>query len=224
MALKATGDRSAWRRVDRFDGGGGWQAYPEEGLARTSHVLDTGAGAVVVDPLDVPGVDDYLAEFGDIAGVTVLQTHHTRDAVAIADRHDVPLHQPAWVSVDTGPSVEEVTHTDSLADTGFRLLETIRVPWWHEAALYDGATLVVGDVLGTAGHFRAPGEALGLHPLLRVWRPTSLAALTPDRILVGHGTGIFEDATTRLRTAFAAARRNLPGAWVNGARTVLGLR
>lgn len=222
MALKATGDRSQWARVDEFDGGIGWQPYPHEGLQRTSHLLETDAGVVLVDPLDIPDIESLLEDYGPLMGVTVLQTQHTRDAERLATRYDVPLLQPSSVPIDAG-AAQVHTIDEYLPGTEFRVFSTVQIPFWREVALYDGDTLVVGDTLGTAQHFRGPGERLGFHPLLRLWRPTGLRSFTPDRILVGHGTGILTDAETVLEAAFTGARRNLPGAWWNGLRLVLGL-
>lgn len=222
VPLRATGDRSGWGRVDAFPGGVGWQPYPTEGLRRTSHVLETTAGAMLVDPLDIPDLDTLLEGWGPVTGVVVLQTQHARDAGALATRFDVPLHLPEWVSIDPNPTAPIHTHTDSIPGTEFRFIETVRFPFWDEAALSDGDTLIVGDALGTARHFRAPDETIGLHPLLRFKRPTVLRDRSPERVLVGHGTGVLHDAAAALETAFTGARRNLPAAGLNGLRLVLG--
>jgi hypothetical protein len=86
-------------------------------------------------------------------------------------------------------------------------------PLWREAALYREAdgTLVVPDSVGTAPYFRAPGERLGVSPYQRLWPPRrALGGLDPDRVLVGHGTGVFDDAASALVDALAGARRRAP--------------
>jgi hypothetical protein len=70
---------------------------------------------------------------------------------------------------------------------------------------------VVGDALGTLAYFRAPGEALGVHPLLRLTPPRSLCGLEPEHVLCGHGPGLHgPDAAPALREALATARRRIP--------------
>ena len=68
--------------------------------------------------------------------------------------------------------------------------------WWKEVALWEpvSRTLVCADALGTVGYFCAPGERIGLHPLLRLFPPRALERVAPERILCGHGAGMHEDA------------------------------
>jgi hypothetical protein len=235
--------------VDRFDGGTGWIPHPHEGMRRASHLL-VGAGSDstdedaaaegsvddqraseseseaapvwLVDPLDAPGVDDRCAEYGDVAGVVVLLDRHTRDATAIARRHDVPVYLPTSVEAegDLGDvPVERVT--GRLADSGFEVRTVVDWPGWHETALYDGETLVVGDALGTAGYYTASSERLGVHPALRPAPPQSLRNLSPERILVGHGEGVMVGGEEALETALSGARRRLPEAWLTAPRAFL---
>lgn len=217
--------------VDRFDGGAGWIAHPEEGMRRASHLLvgaDDGNGASggeesdgaavwLVDPLDAPGVDDLCAEHGDVAGVVALLDRHTRDAAAVARRHDVPVYLPGNVDADLDDvSVERVT--GRLADSGFEVRTVVDWPGWREAALYDGETLVVADAVGTAGYYTARSERLGVHPALRLAPPQSLRNLSPERVLVGHGEGVMVAGAEALQTALSGARRRLPEAWAKAPR------
>jgi len=218
MPLKETGSPTELREIDRWDGGVGWLAHPEETMARASHALATEEGLWLVDPLDAPGLDDLLAEYGEVAGVVVTMDRHGRDAAALATRHDVAVHVPTTVPLSPDAPVEYVHAT--LGDTDYRLVETVSIPGWHEVALFDGETLVLGDALGTAGHFLAGDETLGVHPFLRVRPPKSLGSLAPERILVGHGEGVFADAAETLDGALAGARRNLPRAWLGALRSL----
>src|SRR5262249_22701174 len=52
--------------------------------------------------------------------------------------------------------------------------------------------LVCADVVGSAQYHRAPGERLGVSPLLRMTPPRRLLAVEPEHVLVGHGEGIHE--------------------------------
>jgi hypothetical protein len=88
-------------------------------------------------------------------------------------------------------------------------------------ALWEGAagTLVCADALGTVGYFCAPGERIGLHPLVRPFPPRAFGRFAPRRILVGHGQGVSEDAAAALHEALQTARRRLPQAWLGVLRT-----
>ena len=94
--------------------------------------------------------------------------------------------------------------------------ETIRVPGvrgWRETALWwpERSTLVVSEAVGTVRYFRAPGRAMGVHPLLRIYRPPSvLLGFEPEHILCGHGRGLHIGAASALQDAVRFARRDLP--------------
>jgi hypothetical protein len=205
--------------VDRWSGGVGWLAHPEETGLRASHAFVGDDGGVwVVDPLDAPGVDDLLAGLGEVRGVVVLSNYHARDAASVAARHDVPVYLPRWLSraadrVD-GP-VEYVT--GAIESSGFEIRRYAPFPGWVEAFAYREAdgTLYVPDALGTAPLFTVGDERLGIYLLCRLTPPRSVFAdVAPDRILVGHGTGIFDDATAALADALDGARRRFPAALV----------
>ncbi|RLM62382.1 hypothetical protein DVK07_19280, partial [Halorubrum sp. Atlit-26R] len=81
--------------------------------------------------------------------------------------------------------------------------------------VYRGSdeTLYVPDVLGTAPLFTVGEERLGMYLLCRFRPPQAVfEELSPQRILVGHGRGIFEKASPALRTALDGARHRLPAA------------
>jgi hypothetical protein len=193
------------RWVDAWDGGIGWVA--DEAMARTSHALAVDGRVWVIDPVDGPGVDERVRGLGEPAGVLQLLDRHNRDCAAVAGRLGVP-HVRAWEGLDGAP-FEAVPVRDN------RL--------WREVALWDPAarTLVCADVLGTLRYFRAPGERVGWHPLVRPMPPRAFARLAPDRILVGHGDGVFDDAVAALQTTVVRGRRRLPAAWLT-ALTAIG--
>ena len=69
----------------------------------------------------------------------------------------------------------------------------------------------MGEAFGTASYYRAPGERLAVHPLLRVRPPRMLNGLDPRHVLCGHGEGIHgEQAGEALQEALSTARRRLP--------------
>jgi hypothetical protein len=224
MTLK--GGRADLREIDRWDGGLGWIAYPDERMQRASHALRTDDGVWVVDPVDAPGVDDLLDDLGEVAGVVLCLDRHKRDAAAVATRHDVPVFVPRWmdgVAAKLDAPVERVG--GELGDSGYRVrrVRDASLPPWQEAALHgpDG-TLLVAEAVGTASFFRAGDERLGVHPMLRPIPPRgALGDLAPDRILVGHGAGVFDDADAALRDALGGARRRLPAAYAKMIREMV---
>lgn len=221
MSMKGSGTAD-YAEIDRFDGGVGWIAYPDERMQRASHALSTDEGVWLVDPVDAAGLDDLLAEFGDVAGVVVLLDRHTRDAARIADRHDVSVHIPSWMSgIDLDAPTERFSGT--LGETGYRL-RMVATPLWQEAALYheNGETLVVAEALGTAEYSRTDAERLGVHPALRLLPPRqSFRDFAPERVLVGHGAGIHENASAALSEALSGSRRRTPSLAAKIVRLVL---
>jgi glyoxylase-like metal-dependent hydrolase (beta-lactamase superfamily II) len=101
--------------------------------------------------------------------------------------------------------------------TPFEVVQAVDAPGWREVALWwrERRVLVVADALGTARYFLAPGERLGVHPLLRLLPPRSLAAFEPEHVLCGHGEGIHSDAARALLEAIESARRRTPR-WLVG--------
>jgi hypothetical protein len=221
MPMKGSGATSM-EVIDRFDDGVGWLAYPDERMQRASHALAADGEVWLLDPVDADGVDDLVAEFGEVAGVVVLLDRHKRDAGAIARRHDVPVAIPQWmtgVASKLGAPVERVE--DALGDTGYELRTVVDSIGWQEAGLYDGETLYVPEALGTVDFFRAPGERLGVHPVLRLTPPRSLRELTVERLLVGHGRGVESDADAAIARAIDGSRRNAPGLYAKAVREFL---
>lgn len=215
------------REIDRWDGGVGWFAYPDERMERASHALVVDGDVWVADPVDAPGVDELLADLGDVAGVVVCLDRHKRDAAAVATRHDVPVSVPKWMTGVASQLAAPVERVDGeLGDTGYRVLRvrTSTVPPWQEAALYheSAGTLLVPESVGTASYFLAGDERLGVHPMLRPFPPRdALGGLSPDRVLVGHGAGVFTDATAALDDALSGSRRRALSLYANTARSLV---
>ncbi len=209
--------------VDRFDDGVGWIAYPDEKMQRASHAIESEDGLWIVDPVDVEGLDDLLAEYADPAGVVVLLDRHERDSAVVANRHDVPVHVPEWmdgVAADLDAPIERFG--DRLA--GFGVIRLVDNPLWQEAVLFDGETLVVPEALGTVEYFLAPEESLGVHPMLRAFPPKRLRQYDPDRLLVGHGEGVFEDVGPTIRRTIDNARRTAIPMYLKNVGDLLGIR
>lgn len=210
--------------IDRWDGGFSWFANPDERLQRTSHALVDGDGVWLVDPVDAAGLDGLLEPYGEVSGVLVLLDRHRRDAAAVATRHGTAVTAPAWVADALGSletPIEPVV--GSVGGTAFEVVRVIDRRLWHEGALTDGSTLVVAEAIGTAPHYVVGSERLGVHPLLRLRPPRGpFRELAPDRVLVGHGRGVGDDAAKALESAFDGARRRAPALYLKALGSLLG--
>ena len=195
----------ALRAVDELPFAVGW-LDDEDPLARASHALGDGDGVWLVDPLDLPGAAGLWERLGRPLGVLQLLGHHNRDVKALAARLGVPHYHVPRGPVDGAP---------------FEFRPVRLFPGWKEAALWwpERRTLVTADALGTVGYIPAPGERIGVHPIVRFRPPRGLAGLPAEHILCGHGAGIHGPGTAaELARAIRQARRRLPSAWLGAAR------
>jgi hypothetical protein len=229
MPMKASG-AGAVNEIDRFEGGAGWIAHPDEEMQRASHALATDAGLVVVDPVDVPDLDGWLTDLGettgagDVAGVAVLLDRHKRDSAAVANRHDVPVGVPSWMSGVRDDLDAPTRDLESLvADSSYEVRKVIDNPFWQEAGLYDreAEVLALPEVFGTVDYYCAPGEELGVHPMLRFTPPRKLKRLDVDRLLVGHGEGVAPDADDAMARALRGAARNAPRLYLDTVKNAI---
>lgn len=209
--------------TDRFEGGIGWIAHPDETMQRAAHAVESDGKLWIIDPVDVAGVDDLFDEYADPAGVVVLLDRHKRDSAAIANRHDVPVYVPGWMNGVTEDIDAPIERFEKRL-AGFEVIRLIDNPLWQEAALSDGDTLVVPEALGTVEYFCAPEETLGVHPMLRPFPPKQLRQYAPDRLLVGHGGGISTNVGTEIRQAIDGARRTAVPMYLKTAKELLGIR
>jgi hypothetical protein len=172
-------------------------------MQRASHALADGGRVWLVDPVDVDGLDGRIGALGEPAGVICLLDRHGRDSAALTARYRVELLQHP----EEGP----------IDGTPFASVRLVSLPGWRESALWwpERRVLVVADALGTARYFLAPGERLGVHPLLRLLPPGRLAAFDPEHVLCGHGEGVHVGAGEALCEALATSRRRVPS-WLVG--------
>ena len=211
-------DSTGHQVIDRWRDGVGWLAHPDEDGRRASHAIAGDDGVWLFDPLDAPGVDELIAELGDVAGVAVLSSYHARDASAFAARHDVAMHVPRWMDRVADRVDAPVERYDaSIGRSGFRVRRFEPLSMWAEAVAYraDDGTLVVPDLLGSAPGYTVADERVGVVLSHRLFPPrNALDDLDPERILFGHGDGVFEDASAALADALDGARRRFPRALV----------
>jgi len=226
MPAKVTESANEFATIDRWEGGVGWVAHPEETMQRASHALATDEGVWVVDPVDAEGIDDLIAEFGDVRGVVVLSNHHLRDAPAVAARHDVPVYLPTrmtGVAERVAGPVGRIENGATLGD--YELVEVAHSggDFWQEWALSDGETLVCSESVGGAPYFTVDDERLGVMPMRRLSPPRdALADLEPERVFSGHGAGVQTEATPALDEALRTSRRRFPRALLAHGRDQLG--
>jgi hypothetical protein len=224
MPAKGSGPATAWQEIDDWERGTGWIAYPDEDMQRASHVLDGEDGLYLVDPVSFDGIDEFLAERGDVAGVVLLLDRHKRDVAELANRFRVPVSVPEFMAdVERELDAPVETFGDELPGTGYTVHTLMDNSFWQEAALWDEATgtLLVPEAVGTASFFAAGGERLGVSPALRMTPPRRLREFDPDRILVGHGPGVHEAASAALEDAISGARRRAPQAFASVVRGFL---
>lgn len=221
-------DASGLHVIDEWRDGFGWLAHPDEDGERASHAVRAAPGTDgddergespdvwVLDPVDAPGLDDRLAELGEVAGVAVLCSHHARDAGAVASRHDVAVHVPEWMErVEERVDAPVERFERSFGDSGFELYRFEPLGIWQEAIAYreTDSTLYVPDLLGTSPGYALSDERVGLVLPYRLFPPREqLGDLDPERILLGHGEGVFEDASAALDDALADTRKRFPRA------------
>ncbi|MFC6974453.1 hypothetical protein ACFQL1_06880 [Halomicroarcula sp. GCM10025709] len=202
--------------IDEYDDVVGWLAHPQEDGQRASHAISTDEGVWIVDPIDVPGVDELLADLGPVAGVAVLSDYHARDADTIAKRYDVPVHVPHWLGRVPDRLDTPVKRTDSqIAESGIRVERCTSLPGWTETIAWHEptSTFYFPDILGTAPGYTVGTEEVGVFLTHRLVPPQELLeGRTPDRLLFGHGPGIHTDAAAILEDSITGARRRFPRA------------
>lgn len=191
-----------FRLVDVIPGRSlGWIAPTPKFMQRTSHAVRGAHGVWLFDPVFSEPMITKAQELGAIVGVVQLLDRHPRDCAMIANQLGVPL----YVLPDAAP-----------ASADFQVLEVTRrrVPRWREIAAWfpDSGILCVPEALGGAPYFRARGEVVGPHPVLRLLGPPRrLSGLTPTHVLCGHGTGLHAaDAGGQIDRAITDARRRIP--------------
>jgi hypothetical protein len=221
MVVMPVYDRSPATDIEilhQWDGGCSWIAHPDEEGARASHAVAADDGVWVIDPVDAPDLDALLNELDEVAGVAVLCSHHARDAGAIATRHDVAVHIPHWMDrVADRVAAPIERYETTVGDSGFEITRVEPLSMWQEAIAYREAdgTLIVPDLLGTGPGYTVGDERLGVVLSHRLFPPReTLGGLEPDRILFGHGEGVFDDASSALADALAGARKRFPRAIV----------
>ncbi|MGX6449043.1 hypothetical protein ACVU7I_13400, partial [Patulibacter sp. S7RM1-6] len=151
-----------------------------EPMARASHALVDDGRVWLVDPVADDEALARVATLGEPAGVLQLLDRHNRDGAAVARRLGVPLLRVPRV----------------LDGTPFQVVPVVDRRWWREVALWWPARrlLVVPEALGTVPYFTLTLGSVGVHPMLRPTPPFGLRGHAPERLLVGHGAPVADDA------------------------------
>ncbi|OVE84418.1 hypothetical protein [Natronolimnobius baerhuensis] len=221
------GESESFREIDRWADGIGWIAHPDEDGLRASHAVRGSEGLWLLDPLRAAGVTDLIETVDeDVAGVAICSSWHARDADWFARTYDVPVSVPTWMGRVPERVDAPIRYYDGDLEPAIQVTRCEPMPTWTEAILHaePHGTLYVPDSMGTIAPFTVGEERLGLELLRRLAPPRSLRRLEPERVLVGHGEGVFEDATRALEFALAGGRRRFPRATLeNGPATVRSL-
>lgn len=183
-----------------------WRPDPSEMMQRACHAVFLDGGVWVVDPVDVPGLDERIRALGEPSGVLQLLDRHERDCSEVAGRLGVAHHRLPFDGVDAAP---------------FEPVAVVEQRFWKEVAIWipSERALIVPEAVGTAPYFRSGDEEIGIHPFLRLLPPRRLGAFEPVHLLTGHGTGMHGGGTPgALRDALDGSRRRLPGALVSMVR------
>lgn len=186
--------------VDELGFGFGWL---EAGsfMRRCSHAVAADGRVWVIDAIADDEALERVRALGEPAAVVQLLDRHNRDNVAVAQRLGVPLHVVPQSAPEGAP---------------FDVVPLLRNRLWREVALWFPSlrTLVVAEAVGTAQFYRAPGERVGVSPVLRLLPPRRLLAYEPEHLLVGHGEGVHEDTAAALGDGVRHARaRTLSWLW-----------
>jgi len=185
-----------------------WVAAEPAFMQRGSHaVRDADGGVWLFDPVDGDGLADALAGLGTVRGVVQLVDRHPRDCALLAERHGVPLY-PVPLGGVPGLAADTIVLHDRR--------------WWREVAFWlpERRALLVGESVGTAPYFLAPGDRVGLHPFARIGPPTALTGRSPEHLLPGHGAAVSGDFLgEELDAVIRRGRRDLPRAWIGAVRS-----
>jgi hypothetical protein len=191
---------------EEHDVGLSWLPDPGEVMQRACHAAVLGGRVWVIDPVDVPGLDERIRALGEPAAVVQLLDRHNRDCAEVSRRLGVPHDRLPFAGVEGAP---------------FEPVPVIRNRLWNEVALWAPAerTLIVAEAVGTAPYFRAGDEEVGIHPMLRLTPPSRLARYEPEHLLTGHGTGMHGTGTAAaLRHGISGARKRIPQALLSVVR------
>lgn len=216
--MYSRGPSSEFGLIDECDLGFGWLAHPDEEGMRASQSFRFDEEVWLVDPLDAPGIDDHIDELGEVVGVTVCSSMHTRDAEVFARRYDVPVYLPEGMSrVPDLIDAEIRWYEEEFPARDVTVIRRNPFPAYDEANLYHEPTrtLYIADAIGTTPWHTVGDETIGAQAILRLFPPNELLTITPERICFGHGVGVFTDAGDALEETVTAGQRRFPRAVVS---------
>ena len=198
-----------WLPVDEQEDGFGWAI--DEPLERTSHALRVDGRVWLIDPVDAPELEDRIRALGEPAGVLQLLDRHARDGAAWAARLGVPL-----VRAFEGPRRHAVP---GAAGAGQPLLAGGRA---LGAAEPDARSAPTSSARSSSSAPETSASACTLCCDSR--RRARSSRVAPERVLVGHGGGIHQDAAAAVHDTVRNARRRIPAALASAVRAVRSVR
>lgn len=210
--------------IDAWKQGVSWFAHPDERGLRASHAFRFENGVWIVDPLEAPGIDEHVTALGDVVGVVVCSSWHARDADVFAARYDVPVFVGEKITrVEDRLDGPITRYPGDLPGAGVTAFHRRPFPGAEETLLYHEptSTVYVPDSLGTAPWHLIGNERVGGQTILRLFPPTEILGIRPERLCCGHGPGLATDAAPELEPAIVGGRRSFPRAVVrNGIATL----
>ena len=168
-----------------------------EAMARASHALVDDGRVWLIDPTDEDEALDRVAALGEPAGVLQLLDRHNRACAQVARRLQIP----------------HIDLPEVLPQAPFDPVWVVRRKGWNEVALdWPGRrALVVAEAVGTGPLYKVGPDPVGVHPLLRLRPPRSLARPAIEHLLMGHGEGVHGPNTAlALKAALDHSRRDIP--------------
>ena len=190
-----------------------WQ--PQLNLFFNSFFVENDEGNLLTDPLALSDMDAAeIKERGGVAWIVVTNRDHERDARAVAARFDAKIAASAMdAPLLSGPVDRMLVAGERIGGGDVLAFEGLKTP--GEIALNFRAkqTAIVGDALwgDLAGSLRL-GPKLA-DPAAAALSLRRLAAVRPERLLIGDGQSIFGGATQALWKCLEACA----GVYVNKA-------
>jgi hypothetical protein len=171
--------------------------HGDEVMRRASHALVDDGRVWLIDPTDEDEALDRVATLGEPAAVLQLLDRHNRACSQIARRLQVP----------------HIALPEVLPQAPFDPVWVVRRKGWNEVALdWPGRrALIVAEAVGSGPYFVVGRSAVGVHPLLRLRPPRTLARPSIQHLLLGHGEGVHgRNTAVSLKAALDHSRRDIP--------------
>lgn len=161
-------------------------------------------GSIVIDPMEMYGLDD-ITDAGDVVAIILTVGWHERQAHLFSKRTGAPIYVPTedTCMLECLESYETYGSDDELP-LGLQAIGIPGLTRGEQALLAPchGGTLVVGDALGTMAKWAPNNLPLGGHPTGHPQPRETLGHLLDVEfvnLLPGHGEAILQNGKDELR-------------------------